>query len=181
MAWKIDESHSSIEFTVKHMMITKVRGSFSDFDGTISIDPQNLAASTAEGSVRTASINTRDEKRDAHLRGEDFFDVENHPAMTFRTTAVQRVAEDQYRVTGDLTIKGNSREVTWDVTDEGQAQDPWGGTRRALSARTTINRKNFDLTWNVALETGGFLVGDDIKINAELQLVEVPEQALATA
>ena len=176
MSWKIDPNHTQIEFTVKHMMLTKVRGQFESFEGTVNLDPHNPAATTVEGSIDVTSVNTRDANRDAHLRSPDFFDVEKYPKMYFRSTRVERAGRGQYKVYGNLTIKNVTREVVFDVTDEGRGQDPWGNQRLGVSATTKINRKDFGLTWNVALETGGWLVSDEITISAEVQLVQEQPQ-----
>ncbi len=176
MNWKIDPAHSQIEFSVKHMMITKVRGRFADFDGTVKINQDNPAASTVEGTVDLASMDTRDAQRDGHLRSADFFDVEQFPQMHFRSTRIRPAGAAHYKVYGDLTIKDVTREVVFDVTDEGGGQDPWGNQRRGVSATTRINRKDFGLNWNVALETGGWLVGEEVTITADVQLVQEQEQ-----
>ena len=176
MNWKIDPSHSLIEFSVKHMMITKVRGQFTSFDGVITVEPTNLLASKVEGSIDVASIDTKEEQRDNHLRSADFFDVETYPQMTFRSTRIEAVGGDEYKVYGDMTIKDVTREVVFEVSNEGQGQDPWGGQRWGISATARLNRKDFGLTWNVALETGGWLVGDEVKIAIELQLVQEQPQ-----
>ena len=181
MTWNIDPSHTQIEFSVRHMMIAKVRGQFSGFDGKVHLDSNNPAESWAEGTIDVNSINTRDEQRDGHLRSADFFDVENYPKMSFRSSRIESLGASQYKVYGNLTIKDVTREVVFNVADEGQAQDPWGNKRWGLSASTKINRKDFDLTWNVALETGGWLVGDEITINAEVELVYQPEAESVTA
>jgi polyisoprenoid-binding protein YceI len=176
MSWKIDPSHSLIEFSVKHMMITKVRGQFTSFDGAVTVDPTSLPASKVEGSIDVASIDTGEEQRDNHLRSADFFDVENYPQMTFRSTRIEAMGGDEYKVYGDMTIKDVRREVVFEVSNEGQGQDPWGGQRWGISATARLNRKDFGLTWNVALETGGWLVGDEVKITIELQLVQEQPQ-----
>ena len=181
MTWNIDASHTQIEFSVRHMMIAKVRGQFSGFDGKVHLDSNNPAESWAEGTIDVNSINTRDEQRDGHLRSADFFDVENYPKMSFRSSRIESLGASQYKVYGNLTIKDVTREVVFNVADEGQAQDPWGNKRWGLSASTKINRKDFDLTWNVALETGGWLVGDEITINAEVELVYQPEAEVVSA
>lgn len=183
MIWQIDPSHTTIEFAVKHMMISTVRGKFKTFDGTLNIDPDNPAASRVEGSIDTASIDTQEEQRDAHLRSADFFDVENYPKMTFRSSRIEPRGANQFKVYGQLTIKGVTREVVFDVADEGRAQDPWGNQRWGVSATTKLNRKDFGLTWNVALETGGWLVSDEIKVSVDLELVQQTqtEQAAVTA
>ena len=171
MNWQIDPTHTSIEFSVKHMMITTVRGQFKSFAGNLHIDPSNPAASQVEGSIDVASIDTREGQRDAHLRSADFFDVENYPKMSFRSSRIEPLGANQYKVYGQLTIKDVTREVVFDVADEGRGQDPWGNQRWGISASAKISRKDFGLTWNVALETGGWLVGDEVKIAADLQLV----------
>lgn len=176
MAWKIDPSHTLLEFSAKHMMITTVRGRFTEFDGVIVVDADNPANSYAEGTVQTASVDTRESNRDAHLRSADFFDVEQFPTMHFRSTAIEPLGGDRYRVTGDLTIKETTRPVTFTVTDEGGGLDPWGGERRAFSAEAKINRKEWGLNWNVALEAGGWLVSEEIRINAEVQVVKEQEE-----
>lgn len=179
MAWKIDAAHSAVEFSVKHMMIATVRGRFESFDGKINVDPRDLLKSSVEGRVETASINTRDANRDAHLRSADFFDAEKFPYMTFRSTSIERTGDGEFKVQGELTIKDVTRPVTFTVSDEGHGKDPWGNQRWGLSGSTSINRKEFGLNWNVALETGGWLVGEQIKINVELELVAAPDEASA--
>ena len=183
MNWQIDPSHTSIEFSAKHMMFTTVRGQFKTFDGTLTIDPNNPAASRVEGSIDVTSLDTREEQRDAHLRSGDFFDVEKYPKMSFRSSRLEPFGANQYKVYGEMTIKDVTREVVFDVADEGRGQDPWGNQRWGISAFTKLNRKDFGLTWNVALETGGWLVGDEIKVSIDLQLVlqQQPEVAAAAA
>ena len=176
MNWKIDTSHTNLEFGVKHMMVTTVRGYFSKFDGEITVDPNNLLNSKVEGWVDLSSIDTHDANRDAHLRSSDFFDAETHPQMTFVSKRIEKAGGNQYKVTGDLTIRGVTREFTFDVTNEGQNKNPWGGMVWGLTAKGALNRKDYGLNWNVALETGGWLVGDQVKINVELELVQVAEQ-----
>ena len=181
MTWNIDASHTQIEFSVRHMMIAKVRGQFEQFEGQIHLNAENPAESWAEGTVDVNSINTKESQRDDHLRSADFFDVETYPKMSFRSSRIKSLGASQYKVYGNLTIKDVTREVVFNVADEGQAQDPWGNKRWGLSASTKINRKDFGLTWNVALETGGWLVGDEITINAEVELVYQPEAEAVTA
>lgn len=182
MNWKIDPTHTQIEFSVKHMMISRVRGRFETFDGIFHLDAQNPAASRVEGTIDVTSLNTQDQQRDAHLRSADFFDVEKYPKMSFRSTRLEPVGQGRFKVYGDLTIKDVTRQVIFDVTDEGQVQDPWGNKRRGFSAGSKINRKDFGLTWNVALETGGWLVGDEVTISADVELVqEQPEPELVLA
>ncbi len=175
MAWTLDNTHSTVDFTVKHMMIATVRGRFKDFEGTLELNEENPSASRIEGTVDVASIDTNDANRDGHLRSADFFEVEKFPTMHFRSTRIEPVSDSRFKVTGDLTIRDITGEIVWDVTYEGQGQDPWGKQRRAFSAQATLNRKDFGLTWNVALETGGVLVSDEIKLHADIQIVE--EQA----
>jgi len=180
MTWNIDASHTQIEFSVRHMMIAKVRGQFESFEGKIHFNAENPAESWTEGTVDVNSINTKEEQRDGHLRSADFFDVENYPKMSFRSSRIEALGASQYKVYGNLTIKDVTREVVFNVADEGHAQDPWGNKRWGLSASTKINRKDFGLTWNVALETGGWLVGDEITINAEVEMVYQPEAEVVT-
>jgi polyisoprenoid-binding protein YceI len=166
--WNIDASHTSVGFTVRHL-ISKVRGTFRAFSGTIDLDEQDVRRSSVRVEIDAASVDTREPKRDAHLRSPDFFDVEQHPKLTFVSTQV--LAEDGKvtQVIGDLTIHGVTRQVTLDVEDLGRARDPWGNEKLAFEARTQINRKDFGLGWNAVLETGGFLVGDKVEIDLELQ------------
>lgn len=176
MAWKIDPSHSLVEFTVKHMMIAKTRGRFNRYDGTLNLDLEHPERSVIEGTIEAESLDTNEPNRDTHLRSADFFDVENHPQLTFRSTRIEPQGGDRYRVVGDLTIRGTTNEVVLDVVNEGQTQDPWGNQRIGFSATTTVNRKDFGLTWNMALETGGFIVGDEVKISIEGEVVQQQEQ-----
>jgi polyisoprenoid-binding protein YceI len=178
MAWSIDASHTQVEFVVKHMMVTNVRGRFKAISGMVNIDEANPAASKVEVTFDVASLETGDEKRDGHLRSADFFEVEKFPTMTFSSKRVEFAAPgklDSFKIIGDLTIKNTTREVILDVSNEGQNKSPWGTTVWGFSAHTAINRKDWDLQWNVALETGGWLVGDQVKINIELEVVQVPE------
>lgn len=169
--WKIDASHSLVEFSVKHMMIATVKGRFGQIEGEVRLDPENVAAAEFNVTVDMTSIDTRDTQRDVHLRSGDFFDAEKHPTMTFRSKRVQAKGDDEYSLVGDLTIRGVTKETAFDLTFEGQAKDPWGGERVGLSAKTTINRKDFGLEWNAALETGGVLVGEKVKIEVHLEAV----------
>lgn len=167
--WVIDTTHSSIEFSVKHMMIAKVKGSFDRFSAAIEADPTDLTTANIEFTVDAASINTRNSDRDAHLRAEDFFDVENYPTLTFKSTKIVKKDDDEYEVTGDLTIRDVTRQETFLVTFEGQGKDPWGNEKVGYSAEGKINRSDYGLTWNAALETGGVLVGDQIKISLSIE------------
>jgi polyisoprenoid-binding protein YceI len=171
MAWVIDPSHTQIEFSVKHMMISTVRGRFGKFSGTVEVDEMNPANSSVQGTVDVASVDTQDAIRDGHLRSPDFFDAAKYPTMSFRSTRIQPAGAGQFKMTGELTIKDVTHQVVFTVSDEGQNKDPWGNQRWGLSAQTTISRKDFGLVWNVALETGGVLVSEQVKINAEVQLI----------
>jgi polyisoprenoid-binding protein YceI len=168
--WTIDPSHSTIEFVAKHMMITTVKGRFAEFTGAVVADEERLADSSVEVTMQAASLDTRSEQRDAHLRSPDFLDVERYPEVTFRSTGL-RGTKDAFELTGDLTIRDVTRPITLDVTFEGEGKDPWGGTRASFSAKGKFDRRDFGLTWNVALETGGILVSNEVKINIEAQLV----------
>jgi polyisoprenoid-binding protein YceI len=171
--WNLDPVHSVAEFKVKHMMISHVKGQFTRVSGVLTFDETDVANSRVEASIDASSINTRDAQRDAHLRSADFFDTERFPTLTFRSTSVERTGEDELAVTGDLTIHGISREVVFTVEGPtAPGRDPWGNTRVGLSALTRINRKDFGLTWNAALETGGILVGDEIVITLDIQFVK---------
>ena len=172
--WKIDPSHSTLEFSARHMMITTVKGSFSDFKGSLTLDDGDPGRSLAEVAIQAASIDTRTEQRDQHLRSGDFLDVENHPTITFRSTRIQGDPASPgtaFTLEGNLTIRGTTKPVTLDVTYEGEGKDPWGGTRRSFGAKGKIDRREFGLTWNQALEAGGVLVSNEIKIEIDLQLV----------
>ena len=171
--WNIDPAHSVAEFKVKHMMISNVKGQFAKVTGVLTLDESDLTDSHVEALIEAASIETRDAQRDAHLKSADFFDVEKFPALSFKSTRVGLVGDGELAVEGDLTIRGVTRKVVFSV--EGPtppAKDPWGNTRVAVSATTKINRKDFGLTWNTALETGGILVGDEVTITLDVQFVK---------
>ncbi len=173
--WKLDPAHTTVEFAVKHMMFTTVRGRFKGVDGTITIDEQNPDASRVEVEIDAASIDTGAPDRDQHLRSADFLDVANYPKLTFRSTRVEgayRKEGDRFKVTGVLTIRGTSREVTLDCTFEGLGKDPWGGERAGFNAKTEIDRREWGLKWNQALEAGGVHVGNTVKIEIEAQAVK---------
>jgi polyisoprenoid-binding protein YceI len=170
--WNIDPSHSGVHFTVRHMVISKVRGSFDRWQGSVDFDAANPAASKVSVRIEAASINTREEKRDQHLRSPDFFDVEKFPALTFESTKVEKLGDAEYRVTGDLTIHGVTRSVTLATEALGGGKDPWGNERLGFAATTTINRKDFGLNWNQVLEAGGVLVGEKIEIALDIQAVK---------
>ncbi|HXD16980.1 MAG TPA: YceI family protein [Vicinamibacterales bacterium] len=168
--YSIDKAHSEATFQVRHLL-TKVRGRFSDFEGTIEYDELNPERSLVTVTIQAAGIDTNERDRDAHLRSADFFDVEQFPTLTFRGTTIARKGDQRFDVTGDLTMHGVTRPVTFDVTFLGKAKDPWGNERIAFEADAAVNRKDFGLNWNAALETGGFLVGDEVKISLSVQAV----------
>ena len=171
--WNIDPSHSAAHFQVRHMMVATVRGRFGAVQGAVRADPRGLAATVVEAEIDAASIDTRDAKRDEHLRSADFFDVANHPQITFRSTRIEEARGGGYRVTGDLTIRGTTRQVVLDVEAlQGPLKNPWGQTVIGATATTKIDRKAFGLQWNVALEAGGFLVGDEVKIQLDVELAK---------
>ena len=162
--WTIDPAHTEVGFSVKHLMISTVRGRFADVRGTIQLDGNDLTRASVDAAIATASIDTRQEQRDAHLRSADFFEVEKYPTITFRSTGVERIKNDRYRITGDLTIRDVTREVVLEGTDEGRGRDPWGGERLGFSATTTIDRRDFGLTWNQALEDSGRVLPERVEI-----------------
>lgn len=173
ITWKLDPAHSSAEFKIKHMMISNVKGSFSGLTGTLIEDKNDPTRSTVEATIDIGTISTGDAQRDAHLKSADFFDQEKHPHMTFKSTRVEKKAEGEYAVTGDLTLHGVTKPVTFAVEGpSAPGKDPWGNTRIGLSATGKINRKDFGLTWNAALETGGILVGEDVQITLDVQFIQ---------
>ncbi len=180
MSWQIDTSHTHLQFTVRHMMLSKVRGAFEKFSGTVNLDETNPANTTIDIQIETASINTRDPQRDGHLRSPDFFNADEFPAIAFKSKKVDVIGENTAVLTGDLTIRGVSREVKLDVEFLGMSKSPWGTQNAGFEAKTRILREDWGLTWNVALESGGWLVGKEIDINIELELVKQPDnEALA--
>jgi polyisoprenoid-binding protein YceI len=171
--WNIDPVHSVAEFKVKHMMISNVKGQFAKVSGALTLDESNLTSSRVDASIEAASIETRDAQRDTHLKSADFLDVERFPTLSFKSTCIRFVRDGELAVEGDLTIRGVTRKVVFNV--EGPtpaAKDPWGNLRVAVSATTKINRKDFGLTWNAALETGGILVGDDVTITLDTEFLK---------
>lgn len=177
--YAIDPSHSRLGFTVRHMGFSKVRGSFEDFEGTVRMASDDLATLEAEATVQTQSITTNEEDRDEHLRSADFFEVESHPTITFESTDVRDVSDSSFTLVGDLTIRGETKPVELEGEFLGQGTDPWGGTRVAFEAQTTINRKDFGLNWNQVLETGGVLVSEKVDIILEVQAVQEEEEQAA--
>jgi polyisoprenoid-binding protein YceI len=184
MSWEIDATHSQATFSVKHMMISTVRGHFEVLSGKLHIDEEHPDNSWVEAEVDAASINTRDAKRDGHLRSPDFFDVEKYPKITFKSTKVTPIGNNEYRVTGDLTMHGVTKEETLHADYSGQVKDLYGLQRAAFTVKGKINRKDFGLNWNVGLEAGGVLVGEDVNIEIDLAAVQkaaVQEAATQTA
>ena len=176
--WNIDPSHSHVEFAVRHLMIATVKGRFAEFTGTVQLDPKDLTTAKLEVTINTASVDTRAGDRDNHLRSPDFFDAATWPTLTYVSRKVEKDGDD-YRIVGDLTIRGVTREVPLAVTLEGQAKDPWGNQRMAFTAKTKINRTDFGLKWNQALEAGGMLVGEEVKISVDVELVAASQKAAA--
>src|SRR3990172_6969942 len=169
MSWKIDPAHAQITFSARHMMIMNVRGHFEKFSGEVYFDEQNPALSTVEVQIEAASLNTNEPQRDSHLKSPDFLDVENYPFILFQCKRVEAGDDRHGRIIGDLTIRDVTREVVLETEYLGKSQSPWGMTSAGFSAHTRFNRKDWGLTWNVALETGGVLVGDEINIHIELE------------
>jgi polyisoprenoid-binding protein YceI len=170
-SWRIDPTHSNVEFAVRHLMISRVKGRFGEVAGIVQLNADDPTASFVDVTINAASIDTREPQRDAHLRSADFFDADRFPTLRFRSTRVSGDADD-LRVTGALTIRDVTREVTLVVTPEGHVTDPWGGVRAGYSAKTKINRQDFGLTWNQVLEAGGVVVGDEITISIDVELVQ---------
>lgn len=171
--WNIDTAHSHAQFKVKHMMISNVKGEFTAVTGSLQYDSENVANSSVQATIDATTINTREPQRDTHLKSADFFDVEKFPTLTFKSTRVSKKGDGELSVAGDLTIHGVTRTVTFDVEDfTAPMKDPWGNTRMGLSATTKINRKDFGLTWNSLLETGGMVVGEDVTITLDVEFVK---------
>ncbi|MBS4178686.1 YceI family protein [Lederbergia citrea] len=168
--WTLDNAHSNVDFSLRHMMVSKVKGSFNDFSAEIEADPNDLTTANLTFTIDVASIDTRNADRDAHLRSGDFFDVEQFPNLTFTSTKIEKQGGDKYAVTGDVSLHGVTKPETFTVTFEGVAKDPMSGAEKAgFSVDGTIKRSEYGLTWNAALETGGVLVGDDVKVSLEIQ------------
>jgi len=168
--YAIDKAHSEVGFQVRHLL-TKVRGRFTDFSGTVRIDPSHPEGSSVTLTIDASSVDTNTPDRDTHLRSADFFHVEAFPTLTFTSSRIVKTGPDRYDLTGALTIRGVSKDITLPVTHLGLAKDPWGNTRAGFEAATTLNRKDFGLMWNAALETGGFLVGDEVQVSLSIQAV----------
>lgn len=171
--WNIDPEHSNVGFKIKHLMVSNVNGNFNKYTGVIEIDDQDITKSTVQVTIDTNSINTNVQKRDEHLRSADFFDVAKYPTMTFISKKVAKAGKDKLKVTGDLTLHGVTKEVVLDVEGPSvESKDPWGNIRKGATATTKINRKDFGLVWNAALETGGVVVGDDVNIILEIEMIK---------
>jgi polyisoprenoid-binding protein YceI len=179
--WNIDSSHAEIGFAVRHLMIATVRGRFGAVSGTVTVDETHPEKSTVDVTVDVASIDTRQEMRDNHLRSPDFFDVANHPTMHFVSKRIEGDVRGEFRLIGDLTIRGVTREVALTANLEGRTRDPWGNERAGFSVSGKINRHDFGLTWNQALESGGVMVGDEVKLTIDVELVHQVEATSAAA
>jgi polyisoprenoid-binding protein YceI len=177
--WNIDPAHTGINFSVRHMVVSKVRGRFGKYSGTIKLDDGDFTRSSVEVSIDASSIDTGVADRDTHLRSTDFFDVAKFPELKFRSHRIERVDDARYRVIGELTIRDVKREVSLDVEYGGRGKDPWGNERVGFVAKTSIDRKEFGLTWNQVLESGGILVGDRVDIDLDVQAVRAAAQSAA--
>lgn len=173
--WQIDPVHSNVEFGVRHLMITTVRGRFTGVQGTVVLDEADPAASSVEVTIDAASIDTREPRRDAHLRSADFFETDRFPVLTFASTRIEGYSASGFTVVGSLTIHGVTREVALRVVPEGRTRDPWGGERAGFTATTRIKRSDYGLTWNQLLETGGLTVSDEVAITLDVQLLGTPD------
>lgn len=184
MAWDFDQAHTVIGFAAKHMMVTTVRGKFTKFSGEFDLNEQHPEQSSVRVTIDAASITTGEDRRDGHLRSPDFFDVANYPTITFVSKKVEKKGEDRYHLLGDLTIRNVTREVPLDVTLEGRGKTPYGTNIAGFTITGTISRKDFELNWNVALESGGWLVSDQVKLEIDAEIVEsvpAPVEAQANA
>ena len=171
--WNLDPAHSVAEFRVRHMMISYVRGEFSGLSGVLKLDETDYTRSTVEASIPVASVRTADDRLDAHLKTEDFFDVEKFPTLTFKAANIRSLGDRDYEVIGDLTIHGVTNSVTLNVDDVSEpSKDPWGNQRIGLSGSTKVNRKDFGIVWNTALDSGGVLVGDEVTITLDVQFIK---------
>jgi polyisoprenoid-binding protein YceI len=174
--WNIDTTHSSIDFVVRHMVVSKTRGTFTKWSGSFEVDTENPAASSAQATLEVGSLDTRDAQRDGHLKSGDFFDAEKHPTITFKSTSVEG-AGDKFKLHGDLTLHGATHATTVDVEYNGTNKDPWGNTRAHYSARAKLNRKDFGLSWNQVLEAGGLLIGEEVHVEIEIEALKAPAAA----
>lgn len=169
--YSIDASHSDVSFQIRHL-VSNVRGQFDKFEGTIHLDPAQLDKASVKFTIQAASINTFHEERDEHLRSDDFFGVDKHPTLTFTSKSFKKAGDNEYHVTGDLTMHGVSKEITLPVTFLGEANDPWGNTRAGFETAITLNRKEYGINWNKALDQGGFILGDDVKVQINLETIK---------
>jgi len=177
MSWTVDPMHTQVEFSARHMGIMTVKGHFTGVQAAIDFNEDDFTASSMEATIDTRTLTTNDERRDAHLKSPDFLNVEKFPTIAFKSTRIEHAAHDQYKITGNLTIRDVTRPVTLDVVYSGQGKDPMGNVHAGFSAYTTINRKDWGLTWNVALETGGLLVGEEVKLALEIEAVKAADVA----
>jgi polyisoprenoid-binding protein YceI len=177
--WNIDATHSGINFSIRHMVVSKVRGRFARYTGTVDLDDGDLTRSFIDATIDASSIDTGTPQRDTHLRSADFFDVEKYPEVRFLGRRIEKLEDSRYRVVGDLTIRDVTREVLLDVEYGGRAKDPWGNERIGFVATTSLDRKDFGLHWNQVLEAGGFLVGDRVDVELEVQAVKVADAKAA--
>jgi polyisoprenoid-binding protein YceI len=171
--WAVDAVHSNLDFSIRHMMIAKVKGTFHTFEAEIEADPEDITSANISVSVDLSSIDTRNKDRDAHLRSADFFDVDNNPKMTFQSTKITKTGDGEYDVVGDLTIHGVTKSETLSITYEGGGKDPWGNEKVGFSGQGSIKRSDFGLTYNAALETGGVLIADEVKISIEIEAAKL--------
>lgn len=167
--WALDPTHSSVDFSIKHMMFSKVKGSFTSFDAVIEADPEDLTSAKIEFTIDLNSVFTNNTDRDNHLRSADFFDVENHPKITFVAKSIKKTDDNEYAVTGDFTLHGVTRTETFEVEFEGAGKDPWGNEKAGFSVKGALKRSDYGLTYNAALEAGGFLIGDEVKVSLQIQ------------
>lgn len=177
--WNIDSAHSGINFSVRHMVVSKVRGRFAKYTGSVRLDEKDLTRSTLEAEIDVSSIDTGTPQRDEHLRSSDFFDVERFPTLGYRSQRIEKLSDERYRVLGELTIRGVTREVPLLVEYGGRAIDPWGNERAGFVARASLDRKDFGLGWNQVLETGGVIVGDRVDIDIEIEVVRAAAERAA--
>ena len=179
MSWNVDPNHTQVEFSAKHMGIMTVKGHITGVQATIDFNEDDFTASSVVATIDPTTLTTNDERRDAHLKSPDFLNVEQFPTIAFQSTRIERAAHDRYTMQGDLTMRGVTRAVSLDVVYSGQAKDPMGNMHAGFSASTTINRKDWGLNWNMALETGGLLVGEDVKLALEVEAVKPAEVAVS--
>jgi polyisoprenoid-binding protein YceI len=180
MAWKIDTVHSHVSFSVKHMMVTTVRGKFGSYRGSVRLDPKDFTRSSFEGEIDVASIDTGNADRDNHLRTNDFFDAANHPKITFKSTAIEPKGDGEYLVRGDITIRGVTKPIALDVEYRGTSKSPYGQTLAGIGVTGSLNRKDFGVSFNAPLETGGVVVGEKVKLELDIEAIQVDEKAAAS-